>query len=77
MSQKQSHPESRGKGGADGGKPLTKAEAKKAMARFESLTRRLLTVSRAQLQKEQERHEERKRQASKGLFDCSSISACV
>jgi hypothetical protein len=58
MRQKQSHCESRDKGVANIEKPLTKAEAKKAMARFESLTRRLLTVSRDRLQDEQERYEE-------------------
>jgi hypothetical protein len=62
MSHKQSHPESRDKGEVNPKKPLTKAEAKKAMARFESLTRRLLTVSRVQLQEEQERYEKRKHQ---------------
>jgi hypothetical protein len=62
MSHKQSHPESRDKGEVKPEKPLTKAEAKKAMARFESLTRRLLAVPRAQLQEEQERYEKRKHQ---------------
>jgi len=37
-------------------KPLTKAEAKKAMARFESLTRQLLAVPRERLKDEQERY---------------------
>jgi hypothetical protein len=60
MRQKQSHSESHGKGGADAGKPLTKAQAKEAMARFESLTRQLLTVPRARLADEQERYEKRK-----------------
>ena len=57
MRQKQSHSESSGKGEATAEKPLTKAEAKKAMARFESLTRQLLTVSRGQLQEEQQKYE--------------------
>jgi hypothetical protein len=57
MRQKQSHSESHGKGEANAEKPLTKAEAKKAMARFESLTRQLLTVSRGQLQEEQLKYE--------------------
>jgi hypothetical protein len=57
MRQKQSHSESPGKGVANAEKPLTKAEAKKAMAKFESLTRRLLTVSPGQLQEEQQKYE--------------------
>jgi hypothetical protein len=60
MSQKQSHSESHGNGEATAEKPLTKAGAKKAMARFESLTRQLLTVSRARMQDEQERYEKRR-----------------
>jgi len=39
MRQKQSHSESHDKGAVAGEKPLTKAQAKEAMARFESLTR--------------------------------------
>jgi hypothetical protein len=68
MRQKQSHSESRDKGVANDQKPLTKAEAKKAMARFESLIRGLLTVSRGQLQEEQERYgnqRQRQRKPSK------------
>lgn len=57
MKQKQRQHESPDKGEANPEKPLTKAEAKTAMDRFESLTRRLLTVSRSQLQQEQDRHE--------------------
>jgi len=41
-------------------KPLTKAQAKAAMAKFETLTRQLLAVPRARLQDEQDRYEKRK-----------------
>jgi hypothetical protein len=60
MRQKQSHFESRDRGVANDQKPLTKAGAKKAMARFESLTRQLLTVTRDRLRDEQKRYEKRK-----------------
>jgi hypothetical protein len=56
MKQKQRHPESHGKGGVSAGKPLTKGEAKEAMIRFESLTRRLLAVPREQILEEKIRH---------------------
>jgi hypothetical protein len=62
MRQKQSHSESPSKGEENVGKPLTKLEAKKAMARFESLVRQLITVPRDRLRDEQERYEKRKRQ---------------
>ena len=61
MRQKQSHSESHAKGAVADNKLLTKAQAKETMARFESLTRQLLTVPRARLQDEQERYEKRKR----------------
>lgn len=61
MRQKQSHSESHGKGEANAEKPLTKAEAKKAMARFEALTRQLITVSRERLQVEQNHYETKKK----------------
>jgi len=57
MRQKQSHSESHGKGVANAEKPLTKAEAKKAMARFERLTKGLLSVSREQLKREEKRYQ--------------------
>ena len=60
MMQKQRHSESHDKDAVAVDKPLTKAQAKEAMARFESLTRRLLTVPRARLQAEQDRYEKRK-----------------
>lgn len=41
-------------------KPMTKAEAAKAMDRFRVLTGRLLTVSREQLAAEERRHQEAK-----------------
>jgi hypothetical protein len=48
-------------------KPMTKAEAEKAMDRFKNLTRRLLNVSREQLMAEEQRHKsmrpKRKRKA--------------
>jgi hypothetical protein len=62
MRQKRSNSESRDKGVGAADKPLTRGQAKEAMARFESLTRRLLTVTRQQIQDEQERYEKRKRQ---------------
>ena len=37
-------------------KPMTKAEAAKAMDRFKDLTRGLLNVSKEQLRAEEERH---------------------
>jgi hypothetical protein len=61
MRQKQSHSESHGKSGANAEKPLTKAGAKKAMARFESLARQLLSVSRERLRAEQDHYEKRKK----------------
>ena len=42
---------------ADAEKPMTKAEAAKAMDRFKDLTRRLLKVPRERLQAEEERHQ--------------------
>lgn len=65
MRQKQSHSESPGNGEATAGKPLTKAQAKKAMARFESLTRQLLAVSRGQLQEEQGLYEKQRQHRQK------------
>jgi hypothetical protein len=73
MRQKQSYSESHGKGEANAEKPLTRAEAKKAMARFESLTRRLLTVSRGQIQEEQGRYEKRKPQRSHKIEACGCL----
>jgi hypothetical protein len=61
MRQKQSLSESRDKGVANDQKPLTKAGAKEAMARFESLTRQLLSVSRERLRVEQDHYEKRKK----------------
>jgi hypothetical protein len=69
MRQKQSHSESLGKDGVNVERPLTKAEAKKAMARFESLTRQLLTVPRGRLQEEQERYEKRRKSRQYGKGD--------
>jgi hypothetical protein len=60
MRQKQSLSESRDKGVENDQKPLTKAGAKKAMARFESLARQLLAVTRDRLRDEQVRYEKRK-----------------
>ncbi len=60
MRQKQSHSESHGKDGATAERPLTKAEAKKAMAKFESLTRGLLKVTPAQLSQEEQNWRKRK-----------------
>ncbi len=60
MRQKQSHSDNHGKGAASAEKPLTKTEAKEAMAKFESLTRRLLAVTREQVKEELARHEKRK-----------------
>jgi hypothetical protein len=62
MSQKQSRSESHDKGAVVADKPLTKAQAKEAMVRFESLTRQLLTVSRARLRDEQDHYEKQKHQ---------------
>jgi hypothetical protein len=42
-------------------KPLTKEQATETMARFESLTRQLLSVSRERLRVEQARYENRKK----------------
>ena len=53
MRQKQSHSESHDKGEANVERPLTKAEAKKAMARFEALSRNLLKVTPNQLLQEE------------------------
>lgn len=69
MRQKQSHSESHGKGEANAERPLTKAGAKKAMARFESLARKLLTVSPRQLQKEQESYDKRRKSRQYGKSD--------
>jgi hypothetical protein len=41
-------------------RPMTKAEAAKAMSRFKVLTGRLLTVSRDQLAAEEKRYQDRK-----------------
>jgi hypothetical protein len=60
MHQKRPHSESPGKG-VGNAKPLTKAEAKRAMSRFASLARQLLTVTRDQLQKEERKHKLEKR----------------
>ena len=53
MSQKRVHSESRGKGEGNVEIPLTKPEAKKAMARFESLARQIVAVPREKLQEQQ------------------------
>jgi hypothetical protein len=45
---------------ASAGKPLTKAEAAKAMDRFKNLTRTLLNVPREKLNAEQQRYEQSK-----------------
>jgi hypothetical protein len=55
MVRKQSQSESRDKDAADASNPLTEAEAKEAMTRFESLARRLLAVTQKELQEEQKR----------------------
>jgi hypothetical protein len=46
-------------------KPMTKAEAAKAMERFRALTGRLLTVSREQIAEEERRHQAAKPLKSK------------
>jgi hypothetical protein len=60
MRQKQSHSESRAKGAVNVESPLTKAEAKEAMARFERLTKGLLSVSRERLIKEEQKYKSEK-----------------
>ena len=51
---------------ASAGKPLTKAEAVKAMGRFKNLTRNLLNVPREKIQAEEKHYQkgrDRKRQS--------------
>jgi hypothetical protein len=60
MRQKQSPSESPGKGAVVVDKPMTRNQAKEAMARFGALTRDLLAVPRHRLQEEQVRYEKEK-----------------
>jgi hypothetical protein len=58
MRQKQNRSESLGKDEESvERRPLTKVEAKEAMARFELLTKGLLRVSHEQLKREEERYQ--------------------
>jgi hypothetical protein len=61
MRQKPNHSESPGESGADVDKPLTKEQAKEAMAKFKLLTRQLLSVSRERLRVEQDHYEKSKK----------------
>jgi hypothetical protein len=68
MRQKQSHSENHGKGEANVERPLTKTEAKKAMARFEAVSRNLLKVTPNQLLQEERKwrdNRERERDRSR------------
>jgi len=64
MRRKQSHSESGDKGTANIEKPLTKAEAKKAMERFKSLSRDLLRVTPDKLSREERKWRKRSKRGT-------------